>query len=119
MARTTLTKITAPGAYEGAFTTFAFTAFQGTTSTNGEQFSLTGSELIVIRNPTTATGSVVLKSVDDPQGRQEDVTQVMATGEFAVIGPMKLTGWINTDGNFYLEGTSTSLEVAIIKIPGL
>lgn len=118
MARTSITKITAPGAFAGALTTFAWTDL-GTTGTNGHQFTLTGAELILLKNISGGGQPVQLFSVDDQYGRQENVLSTIAANGYSLIGPMKLEGWKQTDGNFYLDSTSTAIKAAIVKIPGL
>lgn len=118
MARTTITPLSAPGAYGGALSTIAETDL-GTTGTNGHQFTLTGAELVLIRNISGAGVAVTLFSVDDPFGRQEDVTTTVPANGQAVIGPMKLDGWMQSDGYLYLESTSTALKAAILRVPGL
>lgn len=118
MARTTITKITAPGAYAGALTTFAWTDL-GTTGTDGHQFTLTGAEVVLLKNISGAGQPVQLFSVDDNLGRQENVLSTIAANGYSVIGPMKLEGWQQSDGYFYLDSTSTAIKAAILKIPGL
>jgi hypothetical protein len=118
MARTTITPIVAPGAYAGALTTFAWVDL-GVTGTNGHQFTLTGAEVILVKNISGAGVAVQLFSVDDQFGRQENVLSTIAASGYSVIGPMKQEGWLQTDGNFYLDSTSTAIKAAVIKVPGL
>lgn len=118
MARTSITPINAPGAYAGAFSTLPFTDL-GTTGTNGHQFTVTGAEVILVRNISGSGVAVQIFSVDDNLGRQENVLATIAANGFAILGPMKLEGWRQTDGNIYLDSTSTAIKAAIIKVPGL
>jgi hypothetical protein len=119
MVRTALTVITSPGAYAGAMTTLAWQAVTTGTST-GKKFTLTGAEIILAHHAGTASGDLGLTSVDDPQGRQESIVSNFTSGEYKVIGPMKRTGWMQPDGQFYLHGASTAtINVIILKIPGL
>lgn len=118
MARTTLTVVTAPGAYAGAMSTILEAAL-GTTATNGHQFSLTGAEVLLVRNIAGSGHPVTVFSVDDSFGRQENVVSTIAANGLSVIGPLKLNGWQQTDGMVYLQSTSTALKATVIKIPGL
>lgn len=118
MARTTLTVVTAPGAYAGALTTIA-EADLGTTGTDGHQFAATGAELILVRNISGSGEPFTVFSVDDPFGRQENISSTIAANGLSVIGPIRLPGWQQTDGNVYLDSTSTALKATIIKVPGL
>ena len=118
MARTTLSPIASLGAYAGAMSTFAFTDL-GTTSTDGHQFKVTGAELLLIRNISGGAQNINIDSVDDDLGRSEDIVDSIPANGFAVIGPMKLEGWKQTDGNIYLDSTSTALKAAVVKVHGL
>jgi hypothetical protein len=118
MARTSITSIVGPGAYPGALTTFAWTDL-GVTGTDGHQFTLTGAEVVLVKNISGSGQPVQLFSVDDSFGRAENIISTIAANGYSVIGPMKLDGWLQTDGNFYLDSTSTAIKAAIIKVPGL
>jgi len=118
MARTSFTVQVAPGAYV-APTTLAWTAFTGATATGGNQFVLTGAEIILLRNWSTTTASVLLQSVSDPQGRTGNYNAGLSTGQVKMFGPINTVGWIQTDGKFYLETTSTDIYAAVVKVPGL
>lgn len=122
MARTSFTVITAPGAYAGALSTLPFTkVFTATCTSTGMQFVLTGAEVIIARHPATASSThhMVLTSVDDPYGRSESITEGLSSGQFKLIGPMKKSGWMQTDGKMYLHSNSTKVQAVIIKVPGL
>lgn len=115
MARQTLAKTTAPGAYAGEWTAVTFTAAN---PTDKEQFALTGREIVLIRNTSADTPYyVTITSVDDPFGRSEHITQIdIAFGATVVWGPTALEGWRQSDGNLYLEAENADIEYAVITI---
>lgn len=118
MARTTITPIVSPGAYPGVLTTFAWVDL-GVTGTNGHQFTLTGAEVILVKNISGSGVACQLFSVDDQFGRQENIVSTIAANGYSLIGPMKQEGWMQTDGNLYLDSTATAIKAAVVKILGL
>ncbi len=135
MARTTLTVQVAPGAYSTG-SSFAWRTASSATGASGNQFILTGAELLVMHFFGTATGGatgqpVHLVSVNDQFNRVAGSTAGILTialtegagpsiaGPARMIGPMKTAGWIQSDGKFYLDGGSSKVRFAIVKIPGL
>lgn len=116
MARQTLPKTTAPGAYSGAWADVTWTAAD---STDKEQFALTGRELVLIRNTSEDTPYyVTITSVDDPTGRSRHISQVdIPFGDTVAWGPTAVDGWRQTDGNLYLEAENAAIEYAVITLP--
>lgn len=113
MARQELTATSAPGAYAGESAAVTMTAAD---TTDKEQFTLTGRELLLIHNTGGSPASWTATSVDDPFGRSEDITtEAIAAGAIHVYGPTRLEGWAQTDGKFYLEASSADVEFGIIR----
>jgi hypothetical protein len=87
-------------------------------SVNFDQFNFTGRELIVVRNSTAGALTFTLESAADPQSRVGDITAFsLAAGEFGVFWAGNLVGW-NTAGQFALRSSASTMDYAIIKIPG-
>jgi hypothetical protein len=114
MPRVTLTKTNAPGAYAGTSTAVTLTAAD---TTNKEQFSLTGRELLLIHNTGGSAYTWTATSVDDRLGRSENVAaESIAAGAIRVFGPIALEGWQQTDGNIYIEASNAAVQFGVIVI---
>lgn len=114
MARTTLTPVEVNGPYDTSLSTVTWTAAD---TSNDNQFTLTGRELILIRNQDGANAhNVTLTSIADPYGRTGDITASVAASGYRAFWVGALLGWLQSDGKFYLEADSTQIEFAILKI---
>jgi hypothetical protein len=119
MARKQIPIINPLGPYPGTVTAnmldFVFTTAD---SVNFDQFNFTGRELIIVRNSTGGALTVTFESSADPQGRISDITTYsLATLEFAALWVGALPGW-NQSGQFFLRSSASTMDYAIIKIPG-
>lgn len=114
MARTTLTKTTAPGFYSNTGTTVTFTAAD---TVNGNQYLATGRELVIARNTGGSTYSLTIQGSPDPYNRSSVAVKNIASGETAVFGPFPNLGWQQSDGYVYLDASSSSIEIAVIVLP--
>lgn len=115
MARTDLTAIAAPGSYATSGTAITWTAAD---ATNGNQFTLTGKQLVLVYNSDTSAHSVTVTSSADEYGRSGDITaESVAAGAYKMFGPFKLPGWVQTDGNLYLSADSATISFAVITLP--
>lgn len=87
-------------------------------SVNFDQFVFTGRELIVVRNSTAGALTFTLESAVDPQNRVGDITAFsLAAGEFGVFWCGNMVGW-NNGGQFFLRSSASTIDYAIIRIPG-
>ena len=85
---------------------------------NKEQTKITGQEILLARNNGGTGRTITINSVDDERGRKEDITAYSLGGnEFAMFGPFRITGWIQSDGNLYFEANHLDVQFAVIKIP--
>lgn len=115
MARQQLTKTTAPGAYSGASTAVTMTAAD---TTNFEQFTCTGRELLIIHNTGGSAYTWTATSVDDRFGRSENITtESIAAGAIRVWGPVAIEGWQQTDGNVFIQASNTAVKFGVITLP--
>lgn len=115
MARTTLTKTAAPGAYAATLTTLTMTAAD---TVNLNEFVAGDNDLLVIHNTGGVTYTVTVTSVADPFGRSGDLSAINITaGAYAVFGPMKLTGWKQTDGKIYLQANNAAVKLGVVALP--
>ena len=87
-------------------------------SVNFDQFNLTGRELILIRNSTGGALTVTFESVADEFGRTGDITTYsVGAGLFACLWVGKIPGW-NNAGQFFMRSSASTMDYAVIKIPG-
>lgn len=115
MARQTLTKATAPGAYATAGAAITMTAAD---TVNKEQFVSTGKELVIAQNTGGSPYTVTINSVADEYGRTGDVTAYsVAAGAIAVFGPFPVHGWRQSDDKIYLEANNTAVKFGVIALP--
>jgi len=94
--------------------------FVWTTADNatGDQFPLTGRELILINNTSGGGLTVTLTSAPDPQGRTADITTyAVAAGLYSAFWVGKVDGW-NQGGLFFLTSSAATMKYAIFRIPG-
>jgi hypothetical protein len=120
MPRTALTPVSVVGPYPSGGTVspgaLAFT-FAASDLANGNQYPCTGQEVIVFQNTDAGSQTFTITSAPDSQGRKSDITTYsMATGTFAVFLPGVL-GWIQTDGNVYINTSNANVKIAVFKLP--
>ena len=116
MARTTVTKTTAPGLYG---TTGADVTLAAGDAVNGNQFVSTGKELIIAHNTDGAAAhTVTVQSTDDPKyARQGDAALSVGASEYAVMGPFPPHGWAQSDGYVYVDVDDAQVELGVITLP--
>lgn len=120
MARKVIPVIIPKGPYPGTVAANALDfVFTTADSTNFDEFAFTGRELIVVRNSTAGALTFTLESSADPQGRLSDITAYsLAAGEFGVFWAGALPGWNQGSGLFFLRSSASTMDYAIIRIPG-
>lgn len=93
-------------------------AFTTADSVNFDQFDLTGRELIIVRNSTAGALTVTFESAVDPYRRTGDITAyTIGIGLFAAFWVGQLPGW-NQAGQFFFRSSASTMDYAIIRIPG-
>jgi hypothetical protein len=117
MARQTLPKTTAPGKNPTA-------GGQAITWTaediaNHSMFALTGRELLLIWNThASTTYTYTPYQTNDERGRALTVSPVnIPAGQIDCYGPTDLTGYRQTDGNFYIDANNAAVKFAVITLP--
>ena len=91
-----------------------------TLDADGLMFRSSGEEVIVIRHDGGAeTGTVILKSVEDPYKRTGDITVQLSSGDVKAIGPIKQIGFMDSSGmvTIMLEANISNVIVAYILKP--
>lgn len=120
MARTALTKTTPKGSYPslpiGAGT--ADVVMTAADVANKNQFPAGGNDLVIAQNTGGSAYTVTITSVVDAFGRTGDIAAYsLDAGDVVVLGPLKREGWVQTDGNIYLEASNAAVKFGIITLP--
>lgn len=117
MPRTALTKTTASGAYPTAGVTVTW---NDADSGNGNDFAMTGRDLVLVRNGHASTNKTyTVTSAADGQGRSKNITaESLAAGAVVCLGPFRnKSGWSQTGNKFYIDGEDTNIKIAVILLP--
>lgn len=120
MARTTLSKTTALGAYgdySGADS--ADLTMTAADTSNQNQFVASGRDLVIAHNTGGSAYTVTITSKEDPHyGRLGTITTYsIGAGEIAIFGPFKRPGWVQSDGYVYLEASNAAVDFGIAALP--
>jgi len=97
--------------------------FAASDNVNGDQFPLTGREVIIVHNTDAANPHfVMITSVLDKQNRLGTIGDAAATyslglSEYAVFGPLPCAGWEQADGMLYLDSDAVTIEYAVLRLP--
>ena len=114
MAKTNVTKTTAPGGYAAAGSAVTMAAVD---AVDGGQFSAQGKDLLVIRNSGATSHTYTVSSTADPFGRTKDLTGItIAAGAIHVVGPLPLDGWVQSDGKIYVAANSTEVLFGVVTL---
>lgn len=115
MARTTLTPIPMPTRYAFAAVAVTYTALD---AVDGGQWTMTGDDILLVRNTGGTGRTVTLKSTPDSSGRTGDMSLLVpATTGIACFGRPPLTGWQQSDGRAYIDVTGAGIEAAVLRLP--
>lgn len=120
MARTTLTKVSAGGNFPVIPLTADSADIPMTAADvgNGNQFLPTGNELVIAHNTGASTYTVTITSIAAGNNRSGDITTYsMAAGDYAVFGPFRREGWLQSDGYVYLSASNTAVKFGIVTLP--
>jgi hypothetical protein len=120
MARTALVPVKPLGPYpnpsQPAATTLDFT-FAASDNVNGNQFPASGNDLLVVQNTNAGAQTFTVRSAPDPQGRSIDIaTYQVGIGLFSVFKLSQQVGWVQPDGNIYLDSSNANIKFAIFKM---
>jgi hypothetical protein len=121
MARLALTPVSLPAKYpvlQPAANAWdaAFTA-AGADFADGAGFTLTGKEIVIVRNGNAAPQTVTVSSVKDPFNRTGDVTAYsIGIGEYCVLPQFQPVGWAQADGKLYLAASAADVEFLVLRL---
>lgn len=114
MARTLVAGANLPGSY-AAPQLVVWTALD---ATDGGEFTMSGDDIALVRNTDVAARTVTMTSVAAGVfgGRTGNLQLTLQPDEVAVIGPMKQTGWAQTDGRMRIGVSGAGVEMAVRRI---
>jgi ABC-type molybdate transport system substrate-binding protein len=117
MARTAITVQQLTGPYPATpFAPDALT-FAAMDVGNKNDFVFTGNELIIIYNSDATTArTIIFTAVADPYKRTNNITVSVAAETYRIYQATDITGWLQSDGKFYLEGDNVALKVAVVRL---
>lgn len=119
MARTTLTKTTALGAYGSYTANAADLTMAAADVSNKNQFVASSGDLVIAHNTGGSAYTVTVTSSADPHyNREGDISAYsLGAGEYAIFGPFKRPGWVQSDGYLYLEANNSAVKFGVVVIP--
>lgn len=82
---------------------------------NGNAFTITGQEILIVFNSDVTPHTFTLTSVPDRYGRTLDIaTYSVAAGAMAAIQCSVTEGWKQPDGNAYIVNTNALMKIAVV-----
>lgn len=116
MAATALTKSSAGGGYASAGVALTMAAAD---VANGNKFTASGSDLIVIENTGASTYTFTITSVADAFGRTGHITtENITAGQTKIVGPLPLAGWAQTDGTIHCSASNAAVKFGVVSLLG-
>lgn len=118
MPRVSLTPKAALGAYGNyGVANAADLAMAAADASSLNQFVASGNDLVFAHNTGGSDYTVTISSVADPFGRTGDITTYsLGAGEYAVFGPFKLAGWMQSDGKIYLQASNAGVKFGVVAL---
>lgn len=83
---------------------------------NGNQFAMSGGEIVIVHNTGGSPYTVTITSAPDSLGRTKDITtySVAATTK-SLFGPFNTHGWRQSNGKMYLDASNAAIKYSIIR----
>lgn len=111
---TVIGSTTAPNGFDVAPASFTWTAAD---NSNGNSFSSTGCEILLVNNTDAAAQTVTATSVPDQVGRTGDSTKLINATSYYVFQKFPVLGWKQSDGTIHLTASSANIKYAVIRLP--
>lgn len=114
MARATLTPQVLPGPFEA--NPYMVVTWAAADVANGNQFRLTGEQILLVRNDDVGAQTVTVTSAA-LNGRTKDVTALsLAAAATVAFSKFNSPGWQQSDGMLYFSGAHANIKFAIIDL---
>lgn len=119
MARTLLTPVTVKGPYPGTVAANDLDIpFASSDTANGNYFVASGRDLLLWRNADAGVVTITIGSAADPYGRTGDIaTFSVGIGELGGFWFGKLDGWVQSNGQIYINTSDDDLTLVVIRVP--
>jgi hypothetical protein len=96
---------------------FVFTAAD---SVNGNSFTSTGRELVLVQNSGGSAYTVTFASVADGINRTGDIASYsVGAGLYSMFGPFAQNGWKQSDGTVHVTASNAALKLAVVRLPSV
>jgi len=83
---------------------------------NGDQFQILGTEILLAQNTDTVAHTFSVNSTPDRIGRVADLQNYsVPAGLVVAIQFAVLDGWVQSDGNVYLQSSHATLKFAVVR----
>src|SRR4030042_468228 len=117
---TDLTKTVAKGAYaDYSAANCADATITAADVGNGNQFTAGDNDLVIAYNSGATAHTITITSSNDPYGRTKNITAYsLDAGEYAVFGPLKQTGWVQSTGKILISANHAEIKFIIVQLPG-
>lgn len=95
----------------------------GDSGSNPARWLLKEGDILLARNTDAAPHNVTLLGAPDGQGRDVDTAESLAAagsaGAVTAFGPLKHAGWLQTGGYAHVDVDDNTIELAVLRAPGL
>lgn len=85
---------------------------------NGNDFDLTGEEIVIVRNVNVGAQTITITSAPSPiTKRVANITAISIPADAVrVFQKFTVAGWRQTDGKLYIDTSHADVEVAVVRI---
>ncbi len=117
MTATALPIITVLDSYQTVGALAADYVYTAADVANGNSFSSTGHEIVLVQNTGGSPYVVTVTSTPDNQGRTADLTYTVGAGLTSVLPYFAAVGWRQTSGLILISGANAALKFAVLRLP--
>ncbi len=85
-------------------------------ASNGNQFVMSGGEIIIAKNSGASARTITITSAPDNLGRTKDITTYsIGAGETAIFGPFQAYGWRQSNGKGYIDVSNAEVLLSVYR----
>ena len=85
---------------------------------DGASFTLTGREILLVRNDNVGAQTVTVDSVVDKYGRTGPITAYsMAAADYVILPVFPTEGWKQTTNLLHFEASAADVFFAVLRMP--
>jgi hypothetical protein len=119
MARTTLATLNAVGPY-GSYATsnIAELVMTAADAVNYNDVVARDGQMVVAHNTGASAYTITITSSANAYGRLGNITTYsLGAGEYAIFGPFRMDGWVQSDGRLYFEASNAAVKFGVVNLP--